>query len=51
MNLSKVSLILSIIGFITTAVLKDWVPMLLWFVVITQDLKILSLEGELEEIK
>ena len=49
MNISKLGLIISILGFISTALLKDWVATLLWLVVISQDFKIIDLEKELEE--
>ena len=44
MSTSKVGLIISIFGFISAMMLKDWFASLLWLIIISQDLRIIELE-------
>lgn len=42
----KALLVLAILGFVSSLLLKEWVTAALWFIVILQDLHIAELEDE-----
>jgi hypothetical protein len=46
MTLRKVGIIIGVLGFISSLLLKDWMITALWFIVILQDIELANYEEE-----